>query len=494
MQTIPDMLIRVLHEHAHRTAVVDGETRLTYADLERAIASRATHLLDAGVVAGDRVGLLLPNGADFVISYFAIMLVGARVVPLNEQYRHDDLLHFLHACNTSAVVTAGPYRGLCGAVVGDYGRACAVLFVDERRLDPGVPSCAELMAWVEPLAPAMFQFSSGSTGTPKRIARNHQNILFEMASLQRALDLTCEDRFLGVAPFSHVNGMMRSMMACMCAGGTLYPLAKFGRHAVASLVEKERLTVFIAVPFMFSILAEARFKPPPDFSSLRWCISASAPMPSPINQRFHDQFGQFVRQLYGSTETGTISVNLDPEVESSLDSVGTEIPGVQIAVIDDHRLFLGPDQMGEFAVKSPAAIQGYDGLDAINRASFHDGWFLTGDLGYRAADGCLYLKGRKKFFINKGGYKIDPREIEELFEEHAAVREAIAVGVPSSYGDEKVKVVVVAEGACTEWELVEHCRGRIADFKIPSLIEFRESLPRSPTGKVRRKLLAEANE
>ena len=145
--------------------------------------------------------------------------------------------------------------------------------------------------------------------------------------------------------------------------------------------------------------------------------------------------------------------------------------------------------MGECAVKSIATIKGYDGLDEVNKEVFRGDYFFTGDLGKRDEGGLLYLVGRKKFFINRGGYKIDPHEIEEILESHPGVEEAVAIGVPTPFGDEKVKAVIVLKGPCSEEEIVEYCRGKIADFKIPSLVEFKESLPKSPTGKIRRTLL-----
>ena len=214
-------------------------------------------------------------------------------------------------------------------------------------------------------------------------------------------------------------------------------------------------------------------------------------MPKKLNQEFYEQFGMYVRQLYGSTETGTISVDLGADVEGSLESVGAPIAGVEVKVFTDDGRVTEADEVGEIAVKSPAAITGYEGLEEVNRETFRDGYFFTGDLGKRDHDGLLYLVGRKKFFINKGGYKINPHEIEALLESHPKVEEVVAVGEPTPYGDEKVKVVIVLHASCTEEEIVEYCRGKIADFKIPSVIEFRDSLPKSPTGKVRRKMLTQ---
>jgi long-chain acyl-CoA synthetase len=198
------------------------------------------------------------------------------------------------------------------------------------------------------------------------------------------------------------------MMASLWAGATLYPLPKFERQSVAEAVERNRISIFIAVPFMFSILAKANFRQQPDFSSLRLCVSASAPMPPNHNEQFHESFGIYVRQLYGSTETGTISVNLRPDIEAALESVGTPILGVGVEVFKEDGGIAEPGEVGEFAVKSPAAITEYMEADESSKKAFRNGYFFTGDLGKRDGDGLLTLTGRKKFFINKGGYKIDP--------------------------------------------------------------------------------------
>jgi long-chain acyl-CoA synthetase len=215
-------------------------------------------------------------------------------------------------------------------------------------------------------------------------------------------------------------------------------------------------------------------------------------MPPKLNRQFYEKFGIYVRQLYGSTETGTISVNLNTEIERSLDSVGKPITEVEVTICRENGQRAQVDELGEIAVKSPAAIDSYEGSEEPVRESFRNGYFFTGDLGRTDQNGLLYLVGRKKFLINKGGYKINPLEIEALLEAHPKVEEAVVLGVPTSFGDEKVKAVVVLSGSCTEKEIIEHCRGRVADFKIPSLIEFREALPKTATGKVRRGLLAQS--
>lgn len=491
MNTIPQMFKIVAKENADRTAIVDRERTVSYGSLEKRTSNLSARLTMMGIRGDDRVALLLPNGLEFVTSYFAVVALGAIAVPLNDHYQQIELLYFIEACGVSCLITSREFEEVYRQVLPACKGSCLLVLVEDQgnacEVEP--PSFDASRVKIDPDAPVMYQFSSGSTGRPKRIARTHTNLLFELNSLIQTLGISNEDRFLGVAPFTHVNGLVRSMMASIRSGATLYPLAKFERQAVTEVIEENKVSVFIAVPFMFSILAKSNFRQRPDFSSLRLCVSASAPMPKKLNLLFYESFGIYVRQLYGSTETGTISVNLSPAVERSIESVGTPIAGVEVEVFGEDGRIADSDEMGEFAVRSPAAIKNYDGLDEVNKEAFRNGYFFTGDLGKRDGDGLLYLLGRKKFFINRGGYKIDPHEIEELLESHPKVEEAVAVGAPTPFGDEKVKAVIVPKASCTEEEIIEYCRGKIANFKIPSLIEFRDSLPKSPTGKVFRKML-----
>lgn len=485
---------RVAAEQADRPAVIDGDRVIPYSELHRRVLATASQMSQAGVAKGDRVGILLPNSLEFVIGYFAILGCGGIVVPLNDQYQSKELRYFFEACKIRMILCAEESVPLCKSVAQE----CVVkpliipanpdsgFFAVDEGSASGFTPAKVLME--EPL---MIQFSSGSTGIPKRISRTHANLLFELDSLEATLGVCPEDRFLGVAPFSHVNGLVRSMLTSICCGATLFPLAKYERQRVIRVIEQQRITVCIAVPFMFSMLALMNVREKPDFSSLRLCISASAPMPENLNRNFEARFGRYVRQLYGSTETGTISVNLSSKIEASLKTVGTPIRGVEVEVFSDAGDLLAPGQTGELAVRSPGVVRAYEDLPEVNRDAFRGGFFFTGDLGTKSSDGQISLLGRKKFFINKGGYKINPADIEEVLESHPDVLEVAVVGVPTAMGDEKVKAVVVSRGECDEASLVDHCRGKIADFKIPSVIEFRESLPKTSTGKIRKTLLVD---
>ena len=490
--SLPEMLDAVIRAHAKRTAVVEGETAVSYESLARRIGTLASKLYASRVRKGDRVALLLPNGLDFVTAFFSVSRLGAIVVPLNFQYQQEEVFQVVNACRVSMVVVARESASLWEQNPRLRDADCRLLIVSgEAEIAEGSTMLCDSDVYgdIDPNSPVLYQFSSGTTGIPKRIGRTHKNLLFEIRTLIRTLDITQNERFLGVTPFSHVNGLMRSMMVSVAAGATLYPLPKFERRAVADIIEKHRLTIFIGVPFMFGALAKTNFERPPDFSSVRLCLSASAPLPSKLNRQFHDRFGIYIRQLYGSTETGTISVNLSADIGVSLESVGRPLTGVDVEVFTENGKPARANEVGEVAVKSPAAIKSYDGCDGGDKDAFRDGYYLTGDLARKDDHGLFYLVGRKKLFINKGGYKINPQEIEELIATHPKVEETVVMGLPTPYGDEKVKAVIVLNDLCTEREIIEHCRGKIAHFKIPSLIEFREGLPRTPAGKIRREML-----
>jgi long-chain acyl-CoA synthetase len=237
------------------------------------------------------------------------------------------------------------------------------------------------------------------------------------------------------------------------------------------------------------ILADTPPRGAVDLSSLRTVFSSSAPLLPEDALRFHARYGLYVRQLYGSTETGTISFNVHPNVEQCLESVGRPLPDVRLAILDENRHPLPVGEEGEVAIASPAAIRAYDGNPEASAASFADGFYLSGDLGRMAGDGALTLTGRKKFLINRGGFKVNPLEVERAILSHPKVREVAVVGAPGAHGDDIVRCVVVAREPCTAEEIMRHCATRIADFKIPSRIEFRDALPKTETGKVLRQKL-----
>ncbi|HET9326182.1 MAG TPA: class I adenylate-forming enzyme family protein [Candidatus Eisenbacteria bacterium] len=437
---------------------------------------------------GQRVGLMMPNSAAYVAAFFGITRVGGIVAPLNIRYRTQELLYYLEDTGAAALIVPGDLVEQAREALARLDRAPALIQVDDparcRVLAEGGGDV--VTAPIDGSPPILLQYTSGSTGAPKRVLRTHAQLEFELERLAQVFDLSPDDRVLGAAPFTHVNGLVRSMMTSMFVGATLHTVSDFNRRAVLDLITRERITYFGSVAQMFVILADTPVRGDVDLSSLRIAFSASAPLLAADNRRFHERYGLYVRQLYGSTETGTISVNLGSDLERSLESVGRPLPGVSFRTVDDSGRDLAPGEEGEVVIKSPAAISSYPGNPEASAAAFREGGYYSGDLGRLAPDGSLTLTGRKKFLINRGGFKVNPLEVEEAIQSHPKVSEVVVVGAPGPHGDDLVRCVIVAASPCTPEEILLHCRGLIADYKIPSRIEFRDTLPRTDTGKLLR--------
>jgi long-chain acyl-CoA synthetase len=486
----PEGLLGRLHAVASTrgsaTAIRGGEAEWSYAQLLDEVDGLVGRVVSTAPAPGARIGLVCANRAEFVAAFFAILGAGGVVVPLNPALQERELAASLRAAGASRVVTTRSLHARCLAALraaGDGDAAAVVALEDEGRR--GLPRA-------RPPAggdPAVCLFSSGSTGSPKRVERSHAQLLWEADTLITAFGLGPHDRVLGVTPFSHVNGLMRSMVAAVLAGATLVPRPQFDRRGVGREIAKGGITVFIGVPFMFGMLADTRWPRPMTFPTLRVCVSASAPLRPDTSRRFHERYGVYVRQLYGTTETGSIGANLDGAIEASLESVGRPFPGVDVRVTQESGETVPDGESGEILVRSPGGAREYAGDPEQSRRAFADGWFRTGDIGYRDARGHLHLVGRRSLFINRAGYKVNPYEVEEILAQHPKVREAAVMGVDAEYGDEKVRAVLVVRAPCESGEIVEFCRGRLADFKVPSIVEFRDALPKSATGKILRTTL-----
>jgi long-chain acyl-CoA synthetase len=479
-----DTFDRTAARLGRRLAVREPERDWSWADL---VATSQAVSRGLAVAPGARVGLMAPNSAAFVAGFFGIVRDGGVVAPLNIRYRDQELAYYLTDTGAVALLATPEVIDTARKALAALERPPALFVLDGaecRLVEAGRVECP-------PPAPAespalLQQYTSGSTGAPKRVVRTHAHLRFELERLAQVFALGEDDRFLGAAPFSHVNGLVRTMLTSMFVGATLYPMREFHRRRALDIVTRERLTFFGAVPTMFVVLADTPVRGTVDLSSLRTVFSASAPLLPEDNRRFQAKYGLWVRQLYGSTETGTISVNLDAEVAARLDSVGRPLPDVRVEIVDEERRPVASGVEGEIAIASPGAIGGYEGNAEANATSFRDGFYLSGDLGRQSPDGLLVLTGRKKLLINRGGFKVNPLEVEQAIASHPKVREVAVAGAPGPHGDDIVRCVVVAREPCTPAEIVRHCEGRIADFKIPSRIEFRDALPKSETGKILR--------
>ncbi len=496
------MLLQCLYEHADatpdRTAVVYRDERLSFAALVERVERLADGLASRGIGAGDAVGLVLRDDPWFYATFHAVVALGAKAVPANPAFKQAELEFWFRSADVSAVISDERTAGVCERIAAGFDHPVEVIGAGAghgqsltlaglveagraRRLEPR-----------DPEEHAVGQFSSGSTGRPKRLDRTHGQCLAE-GRLYVALGFAAEDRILASVPFFSSWGLGSCIVGATVSGATLVILEDphpflLKRHRAFELIEQEGVTIFPGVPFSYRLMADA--PKVADVSSLRLCFSAGTALPRSTFESFGERFGILVRQLYGSTETTVIAANLSPDPVATFESVGKPAPGVDVAILDEDGAPLPVGEVGEIAVASPAATRGYAEMPELNELAFRDGHFLTGDLGRFDEDGLLYVVGRKKLLIETGGFKIDPIEVEAVIDAHPAVAESVVVGVDTEIpGEQRVKAVVVLEADCEEREIVAFCRERLANFKLPQSVEFRDEIPKSPLGKVLRKYL-----
>lgn len=472
----------------HPAVVGDGVT-LTYADLLRAAHEFCERLTTAGVKSGDRIGVLLTNEKEFLIAAFGAWKHGAVVTALNPQLRPDELAVYLldsSVCilvansRSKSMITVLRSRGvpiehvwLCSSGSNDW------LYEHDRMRS--LPNLGLDQA-------AVTQYSTGSTGRPKSVTRSHTQLIGEARSVAGVLRIATDDRVLGAAPLFHSYGLSVAALATLLSGGTLYVIDTFLPGNVGRLISDEHLTGLPGVPFMFRLLAE--HKEPLDLSSLRFALSAGAPLMQATARSFQARYGRAIRQLYGSTETGVICISRESGSEDDANLVGPAIPGVHLEVVDDAHYPTPPDRDGLIKITSEFAACDYDG-PCNPESHFINGSFVPGDLGRITAAGDLLLRGRRRGFINVNGLKVDPCEVESALLEVPGVTEAVVIGIVDELAGEMIKAVLVSKADINEKTVRAHCLQRLAPFKCPQIIEFRSELPKNRLGKVLRQYLME---
>jgi acyl-CoA synthetase (AMP-forming)/AMP-acid ligase II len=486
-----------------RTAVIQPEQniRITYGDLRRQVRDVAGALASAGVGRGERVGIALPNGLANIVTFLAASMAGT-AAPLNPAYKEEEFRFYLE--DTSARVLLLPPEG-SGTSLDEARRAAEALGVRVITVETdeaGTVSLAGVRSGGAFSAPAVDDIAlvlhtSGSTGRPKRVPLSHANLTISASNVARSYALGPEDVSLCVMPLFHVHGLVASTLATLLTGGTIVVPVKFNPLSFWRIAHEHGATWYSAVPTIHQLLL-ARVQPgaarPAGAEKLRFIRSCSASLPSQVMHDLEAAFGAPVLEAYGMTEAAhQMSSNPLPPATRLPGSVG---PGtdVGITIRDGEGRVLAPGERGEVCILGPNVTRGYENNPEANATSFFEGgWFRTGDQGMLDANGYLTLTGRLKELINRGGEKVSPREIDEVLLTHPSVAEAVCFGVSHpTWGEEVAAAVVARDGGATEAELLAYCKERLAEFKRPKQIHITDAIPRTATGKIQRRVVAQA--
>jgi len=481
-----------------------GRPPLVFAELVEHIRRTVSILNGVGVRRGDRVALVIPNGPEMATALLATS-AGAAAAPLNPGYRRREFDFYLAELDPRLLITARDLDSPARALATDRGIPVLELSFDARdaaglfRLDrdrEGRPCGASGAAeFADPDDLALLLHTSGTTSRPKIVPLTQRNICASVADVCRTLELGPEDRCLNVMPLFHVGGLVDLSLAPLCAGGSTVCTPGFSASRLLAWLDEFRPTWFQAVPAMLQeILSTSHVDPsaaPP--RKLRFVRSVAAPLPAHVRNGIEEAFHCPVVETYGMTEASPLITSTAlPPAPRKPGSVGRSV-GPDIAILDARGNALPRGEMGEIAIRGENVTSGYANDPSSNAESFAHGWFKTGDLGTLDEDGFLFLQGRAKEMINRGGEKISPAEIEAVLTEHPAVAEAVAFAMPHRLlGEEVAAAVVLEKGANASLdEIVAFAGERLAEFKIPRVVRIAEVLPRSSIGKVQRAGLAE---
>jgi acyl-CoA synthetase (AMP-forming)/AMP-acid ligase II len=496
LQTAQTLLDLINPTPGSQTAIVlpDEGITVTYESLRRQVEAVADSLASAGIRRGDRVAMALPNGLTGIVCFLAASIAGT-AAPLNPNYREDEFRFYLEDTNAKILILPPDGAEDARKAAGDQ-----VPIVTATHDSSGIVRLSPSASGRTAPPPsgddiALVLHTSGSTGRPKRVPLKHVNLAVSVGNVVQTYQLTADDVSLCVMPLFHVHGLVASTLATLATGGTVVVPPKFNPLGFWRTVRDHRVTWYSAVPTMHQLLlARAGGGEGFDRGRLRFIRSCSAALSPDTMQGLERAFGVPVLEAYGMTEAShQMASNPLPPAERKPGSVGPGT-GVRVGIMDAEGNLLSADEHGEVVIQGRNVIQGYENNPDANASSFTKGWFRTGDQGFLDKDGYLTLVARIKELINRGGEKISPREIDEVLLRHPAVAEAVAFGTPHKmWGEEVAAAVVMRENAAVnESELLSYCRERLADFKCPKKIHITQTIPRTATGKIQRRMVAAA--
>lgn len=505
-------------------AYFDG--RLSYRETDALSDSVAGHLAAKGLKRGDRVAIMLQNSPQFVLALLGAWKAGATVVPLNPMYKSGEVGHVLKDAEVTALICADRawesyLRDTAAAAptvriavtaceldlqsqnddrVLNFERLSAPEDADDlvavARRGLAAPDGRELTA----ADVALISYTSGTSGTPKGAMNSHGNIMVNAERQRTGHPVAEGSSYFALAPLFHITGMVCQLAACLTNAGTLVLAYRFHPGVVLDAFAEHRPAYTVGPSTAFMALAAHPDVTRDHFASFQVISSGGAPLPPALVEKFRAGFGPYIRNGYGLTECTAPCAAVPPEREAPVDpvsgtlSVGVPGPDTIVRILDENGDEVPFGEQGEIAVRGPQVVSGYWRLPDSTAAAFPDGELRTGDIGFMDRDGWLYVVDRKKDMINASGFKVWPREVEDVLYTHPAVREAAVVGVPDAYRGETVRAYVsLRPGAVVEsGELGAYCKERLAAYKYPREVEILPELPKTASGKILRRELRSA--
>ncbi|MFR9804041.1 long-chain-fatty-acid--CoA ligase [Pseudonocardia sp. RS010] len=488
MTNLAANLVATAREHGDRPAVKLDEYVLTYRQLHEAAAAVAGDLAERGITPGDRVGLVLPNVPAYPVLFYGALLAGAVVVPMNPLLKAREVEYYLRDSGMSLVYG---WDG-AGDVVPEAAKAVGIPGIVVPATGPtglgGTPAPEPVERADDDTA--VILYTSGTTGQPKGAELTHHNLDSNArTTVETLIEITSDDVIMGCLPLFHVFGLTCGLNAAVAAGATLTLIPRFDPSKALQVVARDKVTVFEGVPTMYAAMLHSPDAEGADMASLRTCITGGSAMPVEVLKAFEKQFGCEIFEGYGLSETAPVASFNQPGRPRKPGTIGFPVRGCEMRVVDDGGRDVPDGQPGEIAIRGENVMKGYWNRPEATEAAIPDGWFRSGDIATRDADGYYTIVDRKKDLIIRGGYNVYPREVEETLYEHPAVAEAAVVGIKhAELGEEIGAAVALKPGAEADpEELKNFVRDRLAAYKYPRAVWLVDALPKGPTGKILRR-------